>query len=216
MTKPFWEIHSDTQRVLKWESWYSEKQKIDNIEQKIQASIANALEKSWEVVDISPEDMISYMVFSVVKELKDTERVRLFQETLQSDKFETGEISLTNNFHAYLPLATYWWDYVRDDRNMEEWKKKSEKPVSMKEYWNDIVACTYDTLKYFYSGLHTLEELQQWLFTAGNWPRENPYNILFEYTWKYRVVCNNIFSCINFLIFCKMINHGYNPSDLSS
>ncbi len=61
-----------------------------------------------------------------------------FPETLKSPEHKENKVTLVNNFHAWLPLATYRWDYVRDKDSKDcrgvNRKMKSGVPVNLEQF----------------------------------------------------------------------------------
>lgn len=223
MAQPLWRIH--LREKSRWgveENNSAGKLLLRKVQQKIQESVVEALTTGYPYhwTDIWYDDMIAFMVHVATNELKWMKETSHFPETLKSPEHKENKVTLVNNFHAWLPLATYRWDYVRDKDSKDcrgvNRKMKSGVPVNLEQFWQDIVLATYQILIELKSNLPSLQELSKWIFEEDNYPHLHPFNKLFDYNGWYRWEFSNIFECINFMIFCRMIKMGYERWELSS
>lgn len=222
MAQPLWQIH--LREKSRWTieiNNIAEKSLLKKIREKIQASVAEALAAGYpyKTTDIWYDEMIAFMVHTAWCELRWNRETAHFAKVLKSPEHKIHKVTLVNNFHAWLPLATYKWDYVRDEdsRSGKFQKMKSGVPVNLEQFWRDIVLATYEILMCFKSSLPSLEELStKGLFEEDKYPRSHPFNKIFYYNGLYRCELPHIFECIVFLIFCRMIKMGYLRWELSS
>lgn len=220
MAQPLWKIHlKEKNRWVAKENDSAGKFVLRRIQEKIQASVAEALTTGYpyQWTDIWYDEMIAFMVHVTTNELKWMRETAHFARVLKSPEHKENKVTLVNNFHSWLPLATYRWNYVRDKNSRGEHRKmKSGAPVSLEQFWRDIVLATYQILTYLKSNVPPLDELSKWIFIDDNYPRSHPFNRLFDYNGWYRWEFSNIFECISFMIFCRMIKMGYERWELSS